>query len=106
MNKPAQGQAYFTAVQSRFDDFVALHVNASEGMLCTSSAVVYADADTCSGLLTCTGGIHLVGQTFPWHRYAVWEYETALRNECGYPGAQPYVQTRLAESKPAPHLSQ
>ena len=26
----------------------------------------------------------------PWHRYYVWQYEHALRNECGYQGYQPY----------------
>lgn len=26
----------------------------------------------------------------PWHRYFVWQYETALRDECGYTGTQPY----------------
>lgn len=25
-----------------------------------------------------------------WHRYYMWSYETALREECGYKGAQPY----------------
>ncbi|KAM5344156.1 hypothetical protein ACJ41O_012693 [Fusarium nematophilum] len=25
-----------------------------------------------------------------WHRYFVWAYEQALRNECGYKGAHPY----------------
>ncbi|THX82819.1 Di-copper centre-containing protein [Aureobasidium pullulans] len=25
-----------------------------------------------------------------WHRYFLWEYEQALRNECGYQGTQPY----------------
>ncbi|KAL0948838.1 hypothetical protein HGRIS_008961 [Hohenbuehelia grisea] len=34
--------------------------------------------------------IHLVGQFLPWHRRFVSTYETALRNECGYTGAQPY----------------
>jgi len=26
----------------------------------------------------------------PWHRYTVWTYENALRDECGYKGAHPY----------------
>ncbi len=25
-----------------------------------------------------------------WHRYYVWAYEVALRDECGYKGYQPY----------------
>jgi len=30
-----------------------------------------------------------------WHRYFIYAYETALRNECGYKGYQP-VRSRLA----------
>ncbi|KAF4460621.1 hypothetical protein FALBO_12592, partial [Fusarium albosuccineum] len=30
------------------------------------------------------------GWLLPWHRYFVWQYETALRDECGYKGSQPY----------------
>lgn len=26
----------------------------------------------------------------PWHRYFVWQWENALRDECGYTGYQPY----------------
>jgi tyrosinase len=36
------------------------------------------------------GGIHNVGVFLPWHRLTVWTYESVLRNECGYTGAQPY----------------
>src|SRR6266545_3137823 len=31
------------------------------------------------------------GQFLPWHRHFMKAYENALRNECGYKGAQPYV---------------
>jgi tyrosinase len=48
----------------RFDDFLALHI-------------------------TLTDEIHGVGQFLPWHRRFLWVYEQALRNECGYRGAQP-----------------
>ncbi|KAM3084433.1 hypothetical protein ACMFMG_001463 [Clarireedia jacksonii] len=34
--------------------------------------------------------IHFVGQFLPYHRYFVASYEKALREECGYSGAQPY----------------
>lgn len=91
MSKPATGQAYYKALQTRYDDFIALHVNATEG---TPHDFDYLRSPLTTldlGLLTCTGGVHMVGQTFPWHRYALWTYETALRDECGYSGAQPYV---------------
>jgi tyrosinase len=31
-------------------------------------------------------GIHNNGFILPWHRYLVWQYETALINECKYSG--------------------
>ncbi|PBP21500.1 hypothetical protein BUE80_DR007716 [Diplocarpon rosae] len=34
--------------------------------------------------------IHYTGNFLAWHRYFVWAYETALRDECGYDGYQPY----------------
>jgi tyrosinase len=35
-------------------------------------------------------GIHFNGVFLPWHRYFLWQYESALINECQYKGAQPY----------------
>ncbi|RPA87212.1 Di-copper centre-containing protein [Ascobolus immersus RN42] len=34
--------------------------------------------------------IHTVGHFLHWHRYYVKAFETALREQCGYDGAQPY----------------
>ncbi|KAF1994200.1 Di-copper centre-containing protein [Amniculicola lignicola CBS 123094] len=51
--------------RNRLDDFVASHLIESNQ-------------------------IHFNGHLFAWHRHFVWLYETALRNECGYDGAQPY----------------
>ncbi|KAI6351064.1 hypothetical protein MCOR25_010172 [Pyricularia grisea] len=34
--------------------------------------------------------IHGTGNFLTWHRYITWAYETALREECGYKGTQPY----------------
>jgi hypothetical protein len=33
---------------------------------------------------------HVQGNFLGWHRYYMWAYEEALRNECGYKGYQPY----------------
>ncbi|KAG5641311.1 hypothetical protein DXG03_005544 [Asterophora parasitica] len=55
----------FTEVKSRFDDFQAVHVNL-------------------------TDRVHLVGQFLPWHRWFLGVFESALRKECGYEGANPY----------------
>ncbi|KAM3151094.1 Tyrosinase-like protein orsC [Botrytis cinerea] len=52
-------------VRSRFDDFVAAHINQSFT-------------------------IHGTGNFLGWHRYYVHTYEKALREECGYKGYQPY----------------
>ncbi|KAH8684847.1 hypothetical protein BGZ60DRAFT_366208 [Tricladium varicosporioides] len=51
--------------KSRYDDFVAVHVNN-------------------------TFSIHATANFLSWHRYFTWTYELALRSECGYKGAQPY----------------
>jgi tyrosinase len=62
---PSKGPKDWVAAKTRYDDFAAIHVN-----------------------LTMT--IHGNGPFITWHRYFVWAYETALRDECGYKGAQPY----------------
>ena len=51
--------------KSRFDDFIATHINQ-------------------------TMTIHWTGNFLTWHRYFTWLYEKALQDECGYQGSQPY----------------
>ncbi|KAF3008595.1 hypothetical protein E8E13_007659 [Curvularia kusanoi] len=51
--------------KSRYDDFVVTHILQ-------------------------TLNIHGTGNFLAWHRYYIWAYEQALRNECGYQGYQPY----------------
>jgi tyrosinase len=51
--------------KSRFDDFVVTHIQQ-------------------------TLQIHYSGVFQPWHRWFVYQYEKALRDECGYTGYQPY----------------
>ncbi|KAK4466001.1 putative tyrosinase [Cladorrhinum samala] len=51
--------------KSRFDDFVAIHINQ-------------------------TFEIHGTASFLSWHRYFTWTYEQALRSECNYEGWQPY----------------
>lgn len=50
--------------RSRFDDFLAVHINQ-------------------------TLIIHSTGNFLAWHRYYTWLYEEALQKECGYKGTQP-----------------
>ncbi|KGM92544.1 uncharacterized protein PADG_11373 [Paracoccidioides brasiliensis Pb18] len=52
-------------VRSRFDDFVALHIQQARL-------------------------VHFTASFLGWHRYYLWTYEEALRNECGYTGYHPY----------------
>lgn len=37
-----------------------------------------------------TLSIHFTGNFLAWHRWFLYEYEQALRNECGYKGYAPY----------------
>lgn len=64
--KPAKTPASVAAgAKSRYDDFVVTHIQQT---------------------LT----IHYSGIFMPWHRWFIYQYETALRNECGYTGYLPY----------------
>ncbi|KAI5778036.1 hypothetical protein EDC01DRAFT_591559, partial [Geopyxis carbonaria] len=99
--RPAQ-HAYLTAVRClqtlpsrapaslapgarhRYDDFNSVHILASRG------------------LIEGTGGIHLVGHFLAWHRYYVAAFESALRHECGYRGAQPYWNWSIDVASGAP----
>lgn len=64
--KPANTPATVTSgAKTRFDDFVATHINQ-------------------------TTTIHLTANFLSWHRYYTWLYEEALRKECGFKGDQPY----------------
>ncbi|KAH6647763.1 hypothetical protein BKA67DRAFT_594678 [Truncatella angustata] len=62
-------------VRSRYDDFLAAHINQ-------------------------TLAIHYTGNFLAWHRYFTWSYEQALRNECGYTGYQPYWNWALYVNDP------
>lgn len=62
---PLTPQSIAPGAKTRFDDFVATHINQT---------------------LT----IHFTGNFLSWHRYFTWLWEEALRTECGYEGTQPY----------------
>ncbi|KAK3682836.1 hypothetical protein B0T22DRAFT_445004 [Podospora appendiculata] len=65
-SKPARYPASLVpGAKSRFDDFVAVHINQTQT-------------------------IHYTGNFLGWHRYFTWLYEQALQVECGYTGTQPY----------------
>ncbi|KAI8937112.1 hypothetical protein NX059_006326 [Plenodomus lindquistii] len=65
-SKPTKTPAsLIPGARSRFDDWIGTHINQ-------------------------TMTIHYTGTFLAWHRYFTWQYEQALRNECGYKGYQPY----------------
>jgi hypothetical protein len=65
-SKPAKSGSIAPGAKSRYDDFIATHINQT---------------------LT----IHGTGNFLSWHRYYIYAFEEALRNECGYKGYIPYA---------------
>lgn len=64
-SKPARTpQSLAPGAKTRYDDFVAVHINQ-------------------------TMTIHYTGTFLSWHRYYTWLYEDALQTECGFKGTQP-----------------
>jgi tyrosinase len=73
---PKSSPADVPGARSRFDDFVAAHIEQAYN-------------------------IHFGGNLFVWHRAYTWYFETALREECGYQGTQPYWDWSLYADDPA-----
>lgn len=66
MSKPSKfSESQVPGAKSRYDDFVAIHLQQ-------------------------TLNIHGTASFLSWHRYFTWAYEQALRTECNYTGSQPY----------------
>ncbi|KAK4117804.1 Di-copper centre-containing protein [Canariomyces notabilis] len=66
MEKPSKlDQTRYPGAKTRYDDFVAVHMNQ-------------------------TLNIHGTGSFLSWHRFYTWSFERVLREECGYTGTQPY----------------
>lgn len=61
---PSKSGPSVPGARSRYDDFVAVHMD--------GSGANYT--------------IHNTGNFLTWHRYFLWAYEEALRNECSYSG--------------------
>jgi tyrosinase len=79
MELPARTPAEVApGARSRFDDFTVVHIQQ-------------------------TLNIHYTGNFQPWHRFFVYTYEKALRDECGYTGYQP-VSKKKPPSFPLPPL--
>ncbi|KAF8861250.1 Di-copper centre-containing protein, partial [Acephala macrosclerotiorum] len=65
MALPAQTGDFFAGAKTRYDDFLALHINS-------------------------TDYVHFNGPFLPWHRWLLKLWEDELRNTCGYKGYQPW----------------
>ncbi|KAK8013273.1 hypothetical protein PG991_009544 [Apiospora marii] len=61
--------------RTRFDDFLASHINQTQT-------------------------IHYTGTFMAWHRWFTFQFEQALKNECGHQGAQPYWNWALYADDP------
>ncbi|EEU41258.1 uncharacterized protein NECHADRAFT_83487 [Fusarium vanettenii 77-13-4] len=88
-NAPSKGTSVFDTLQSRYDDFVALHINATRGGQDAPSLIDQPPNNGTQPQITIYG-VHGVGVFLPWHRYAIWTFESVLRTECNYTGTQPY----------------
>jgi tyrosinase len=89
--KPPISKKYFSVVQSRYDDFVALHANATGGGIKLDGfkgmEEMVSNPFGMAGMMS--SGIHGTGTFLPWHRLAIQVWEDALTQECGWKGAQP-----------------
>ncbi|KAF2837670.1 Di-copper centre-containing protein [Patellaria atrata CBS 101060] len=66
LNAPSKlSSSQYPGAKNRYDDFVIVHINM-------------------------THMVHGTANFLHWHRYYIWAYEVALRDECGYKGYQPY----------------
>jgi tyrosinase len=72
----------YPAVTNRYEDFVALHANATNDGL-----GLYRNIGL--NIFGSEHGVHWNHELLPWHRYMIWAYENTLRDECGYRGTQP-----------------
>jgi len=68
---------------TRFDEFISTHADLSLGVHYVVSVFSSWPALSIWSIWK--------GHFLPWHRLFIKSYENALRNECGYQGAQPYV---------------
>ncbi|KAF2228226.1 hypothetical protein BDZ85DRAFT_301255 [Elsinoe ampelina] len=75
MKKPSRMTDEAPGAKSRYDDFVAVHIQN-------------------------TLSIHGTGNFLSWHRYFLWAYENALRTECSYTDAHPYLNWGKIASAP------
>jgi tyrosinase len=111
-NKPPTAKKYFPLVTSRYEDFVALHANATGGAAKLNENSTHSHTEVAPASASASASpfaalteifksfgngatIHGVGVFMPWHRYVIWVYEETIRDECGWDQAVPYWDWHL-----------
>lgn len=94
-SKPARTPSELApGAKSHFDDWIVAHINQTFFVHYTVSPAPIPVSHQRRPTNTATQATFL-----SWHRWYIWEYEQALRNECGYTGYQPYWDwTKTAET--------
>jgi tyrosinase len=86
--KPPAAKHLFPIVANRYDDFVAIHSNATSGGINLDGK--NGDASSSFNAAFNPNGIHSVGVFMPWHRYFVSVWENTIQKECGWTQPMPY----------------
>jgi tyrosinase len=91
MSLPAKTKSQAPGARTRFDDYVVVHIQKTpiaHNNVCILSPYMIRLQNLIARANTL---LLFQPQAFflPWHRYYIWHYEQALRNECGYTGYQP-----------------
>jgi tyrosinase len=96
LNKEPTTKKTFPVVANRYEDFVALHANASAGGrdLTKGFSMMPGMPGRPGGM---EDGVHFTGTFLPWHRYVIWVYESTLRDECGWDMGQPCMALHLSK---------
>jgi len=71
----------YPGAKSRYDDFVAVHMNQTLNIHGTASQHAAHNIEGMTNIFQ--------GSFLSWHRYYTWAFEQTLRNECNYNGTQP-----------------
>ncbi|OBR09910.1 Tyrosinase central domain-containing protein [Colletotrichum higginsianum IMI 349063] len=89
---PKYSPSVVPGARSRYDDFVATHIQ--------QTMSIHATVRPRNAWVKDEVADHLQANFLSWHRYYVWAYEKALREECGYKGYQPYEHWPYYASDP------
>lgn len=81
---PQTPSALAAGAKTRYDDFLATHINQTWHIHRTVSCALPDLAERSQTSTDCFQGTFLA-----WHRYFIYTFEEALRNECGYSGDLP-----------------